>query len=260
MRRWDLLSYVQSAFPARAASRGPEPRSGLPQASGLDAQRLSMRDHTRAFQRKEVAVRCAWRHARRRAWTTRCPCSRATALAGRWRSGEESIGANCTGCPARYEIRVYGVLDDRWAEWFGGLQVATDGTQRLLIGLVPDQPALHGILIKIRDLGLCLISVHRVDFGKTGDKSAPRHAASHKPKATPTVKGHEPHPRQSPPPHLHWHLPGIACSRSRRPAYLRAVDKRPLVGPVCIAAARAIRAGPNLAPDRADGKRTWGNS
>jgi len=67
--------------------------------------------------------------------------------------------------PARYEIRVGGVLDDRWADWFGGLLVESDGTQTAISGLVTDQPALHGLLAKIRDLGLCLISVQRLDAG-----------------------------------------------------------------------------------------------
>ncbi len=67
--------------------------------------------------------------------------------------------------PARYEIRVDSVLDDRWAKWFGGLQASGDGTQTVIVGLLPDQPALHGVLTKIRDLGLCLISVRRLDPG-----------------------------------------------------------------------------------------------
>ena len=67
--------------------------------------------------------------------------------------------------PARYEIRVAGVLDGRWAEWFGGLLVESDGTQTVITGLVADQPALHGLLAKIRDLGLFLISVQRLDAG-----------------------------------------------------------------------------------------------
>ena len=65
--------------------------------------------------------------------------------------------------PARYEIRVDTVLDDQWADWFGGLQLGSDGTQTVIVGLLPDQPALHGLLAKIRDLGLCLISVRRLD-------------------------------------------------------------------------------------------------
>ena len=63
--------------------------------------------------------------------------------------------------PARYEIRVDSVLHDRWADWFGGLQASSDSTQTVIVGLLPDQPALHGVLTKIRDLGLCLISVRR---------------------------------------------------------------------------------------------------
>jgi len=67
------------------------------------------------------------------------------------------------GRPGRYEIRVEGVLDDRWADWFGGFQVSSDGTQTVIFGLLPDQPALHGLLARIRDLGLCLISVRQLD-------------------------------------------------------------------------------------------------
>jgi hypothetical protein len=65
--------------------------------------------------------------------------------------------------PARYEFRVDGILDGRWADWFGGLQVSSEGAQAVIAGLVADQPALHGVLAKIRDLGLCLISVRRID-------------------------------------------------------------------------------------------------
>jgi hypothetical protein len=75
------------------------------------------------------------------------------------------------GRPARYEIRVDGILDDRWADWFGGLQVSSDGTQTVIAGLLPDQPALHGLLARVRDLGLCLISVRQLDAGDPGDQS-----------------------------------------------------------------------------------------
>lgn len=71
--------------------------------------------------------------------------------------------------PARYEIRVDGGLDDRWADWFGGLRVSSQGTQTVILGLLADQPALHGLLAKIRDLGLCLISVRRLGPGEPGD-------------------------------------------------------------------------------------------
>ena len=73
--------------------------------------------------------------------------------------------------PARYEIRVDSVLDDQWADWFDGLQLGSDGTQTVIIGPLPDQPALHGLLARIRDLGLCLISVRRLDPGDAEDQA-----------------------------------------------------------------------------------------
>ena len=73
--------------------------------------------------------------------------------------------------PARYEVRVAGVLDGRWAVWFGGLQINGQGEETVISGLLADQPALHGVLTKVRDLGLCLISVRRVDPGR----AEPRH-------------------------------------------------------------------------------------
>jgi len=65
------------------------------------------------------------------------------------------------GSPASYEIRVEGVLDQRWAAWLGGLHIDRDGAQTVISGLLADQRALHGLLAKIRDLGLCLIPVRR---------------------------------------------------------------------------------------------------
>jgi hypothetical protein len=67
--------------------------------------------------------------------------------------------------PARYEIRVDSVLDAQWSDWFGGLQLSNDGAQTVIVGLLPDQPALHGLLTKIGDLGLSLISMRRLDAG-----------------------------------------------------------------------------------------------
>ena len=75
------------------------------------------------------------------------------------------------GRPARYEIRVDGVLEARWADWFGGLQVTSDGTQTVISGLLADQPALHGLLAKVRDLGLCLISVRRLGPGEAANEA-----------------------------------------------------------------------------------------
>jgi hypothetical protein len=64
--------------------------------------------------------------------------------------------------PARYEVRIDGVLEARWSEWFRGMQVDTEGDETILSGSVADQPALHGILDRIRDLGLSVISVRRL--------------------------------------------------------------------------------------------------
>jgi hypothetical protein len=67
------------------------------------------------------------------------------------------------GAPAIYQIRVEGVLGSQWAAWFGDLQIENDGRQTTISGSFTDQAALHGVLAKVRDLGLCLISVNRVD-------------------------------------------------------------------------------------------------
>ena len=71
--------------------------------------------------------------------------------------------------PARYEIRVEGVLDSGWAAWFEGLQVESRGEQTVISGLLADQPALHGLLAKVRDPGLCLISVRRLGPHEAGN-------------------------------------------------------------------------------------------
>lgn len=73
--------------------------------------------------------------------------------------------------PGNYEFRVGRHLDDHRAEWFGNLTLTRndDGTTTLR-GLVPDQAALHGILIKIRDLGITLISVRALGPTDPTDK------------------------------------------------------------------------------------------
>jgi hypothetical protein len=68
------------------------------------------------------------------------------------------------GAPVHYQIRVKGVLDRRWAAWFDDLQVASDERgQTTIAGPVVDQAALHGLLTKVRDLGLELLEVRRSD-------------------------------------------------------------------------------------------------
>jgi len=62
-----------------------------------------------------------------------------------------------------YQITVKGHLDNRWANWFEGLTITReDNGETRLIGPVVDQAALHGLLRKVRDLGLPLLSVTRV--------------------------------------------------------------------------------------------------
>jgi hypothetical protein len=62
-----------------------------------------------------------------------------------------------------YEIRLKGHLDERWAQWFEGLTITREDTgDTLLTGPVVDQAALHGLLKKVRDLGIPLVSIRPV--------------------------------------------------------------------------------------------------
>ena len=68
------------------------------------------------------------------------------------------------GLPDVYEIRVRGVLDSGWSSWFDGLELTNDQAgQTTITGPLVDQAALHGLLAKVRDLGLPLLSVRRID-------------------------------------------------------------------------------------------------
>ncbi len=69
------------------------------------------------------------------------------------------------GQPVVYQIRIKGHLGHQWTDWFEGLTITLeeDG-DTLLTGLVVDQAALHGLLKKIRDLGMILVSVNRIQF------------------------------------------------------------------------------------------------
>ncbi|MCC6176676.1 MAG: hypothetical protein IT305_15310 [Chloroflexi bacterium] len=65
---------------------------------------------------------------------------------------------------SRYEIRVQGALDARWSAWFAGLNVCNRATgETVLTGPIRDQSELHGVLARVRDLGLPLIAVRRLD-------------------------------------------------------------------------------------------------
>lgn len=60
-----------------------------------------------------------------------------------------------------YEIRVEGCLTEEWSGWFGGLSIQQENGDTLISGPLPDQAALYGLLKKVRDLGLTLVSVNR---------------------------------------------------------------------------------------------------
>ncbi len=65
-----------------------------------------------------------------------------------------------------YEIRIRGHLDNRWSAWFDGMElIADDDGSTLIRGRVVDQAALHGLIQKVRDLGLTLISVTDTQTG-----------------------------------------------------------------------------------------------
>jgi hypothetical protein len=64
-----------------------------------------------------------------------------------------------------YQIRVTGQLDARCADWFDGLTITLDGGDTLITGPVVDQAALHGLLRRVRDLGLTLVSVSPGESG-----------------------------------------------------------------------------------------------
>ena len=72
---------------------------------------------------------------------------------------------------ARYEIRVGGHLDQRWLDWFEGMEITQSFNQNgspitVLTGTIVDQAALHGILARVRDIGIPVISVNRIESHK----------------------------------------------------------------------------------------------
>jgi hypothetical protein len=85
--------------------------------------------------------------------------------------------------PGRYEIRLKGHLDSRWTAWFDGLSLtnSSDGTT-IIRGPIADQAALHGLLQKVRDLGLPLVSVTQV---QPDQPECPPSSSSIPPRRTP---------------------------------------------------------------------------
>lgn len=70
--------------------------------------------------------------------------------------------------PVVYRLRLKGHLGREWTDWFGGLTITqTEDGDTLVTGAVADQAALHGLLKKVRDLGIPLVSVNRVQSNET---------------------------------------------------------------------------------------------
>ncbi len=67
-----------------------------------------------------------------------------------------------------YQIKIKGHLDSHWTDWFEGLTITLeDNGDTVLTGAVVDQAALHGLIKKVRDLGMPLVSVSPVETGQT---------------------------------------------------------------------------------------------
>jgi len=69
-----------------------------------------------------------------------------------------------------YRVRVRGQLDQRWSDWFDGFQLVYHDDDTILTGPVADQAALHGVLAKIRDLGLPILLVENLENEKLDEK------------------------------------------------------------------------------------------
>ena len=67
--------------------------------------------------------------------------------------------------PMVYQIRIHGHLARQWADWFGGLTITLEDNGDTLVTGPADQAALHGLLARVRDLGLPLLSVIRLESG-----------------------------------------------------------------------------------------------
>lgn len=89
-------------------------------------------------------------------------------MTGKKQNPTESSQSSAKNNGGIYEIRIKGLLDDHWQQWFEGMtlkrqegaEASEDST--LIRGWLADQPALHGLLAKIRDLNLALISVREI--------------------------------------------------------------------------------------------------
>ena len=74
-------------------------------------------------------------------------------------------------CSTKYRIKLKGRLDPKWSDWFEQMKISTEGGDTMLTGPVADQAALHGLLIRIRDLNLTLLSLERIESVQNGKQS-----------------------------------------------------------------------------------------
>lgn len=75
--------------------------------------------------------------------------------------------------PGIYQIRILEELGSEWSEWFGGFTVTQDKDNgSVLTGSVADQAALHGVIRKLRDLHLTLLSLHRIEIQSEKEKTS----------------------------------------------------------------------------------------
>jgi hypothetical protein len=86
-----------------------------------------------------------------------------------WRSmaapSTTCIGTNLIKSPTVYQIRVKGYLGEEWSDWFDGMAVThPDNGETILTGPIVDQPALFGMLFKVSNLNITLLSVNVVSF------------------------------------------------------------------------------------------------
>lgn len=100
---------------------------------------------------------------------------RARALLQSWALNQDSERtrhhANLS-CRATYHIRVEGELGQEWAEWFEGMTITVDPAgDTLLCGALLDQAGLFGVLKKVRDLGMPLISINRVETARVHEEN-----------------------------------------------------------------------------------------
>ncbi len=87
-----------------------------------------------------------------------------------------------------YEIRLKGHLDAQWATWFHGLAITLEeGGDTLLFGPVPDQAALHGLLRKVRDLGIPLVSINQIGSNEIHNSSPMCHSEEQSDEESPAL-------------------------------------------------------------------------